>query len=72
MPFVRKRGDLILSTEDSTKLQAISKSGKEPFERVRRAKILLSYSKNKSINSISKTVGVCRPTVEKCVDKALI
>jgi len=72
MPFQRQRADLILSIEDKTQLQTISKSGKEPFEKVRRAKMLLLYSKNKSINSISKTVGVCRPTVEKCVDKALI
>ena len=72
MPFQRQRADLILSSEDNTKLQTISKSGKEPFEKVRRAKMLLLYSKNKSINSISKTVGVCRPTVDKCIDKALI
>ena len=71
MPFQRQRPDLILSDEDNTKLQAIAKSGKEPFEKVRRAKMLLAYSKNDSVNSIAKTIGVSRPTVEKCVDKAL-
>lgn len=71
MPFQRQRADLILSDEDNMKLQAIAKSGKEPFEKVRRAKMLLAYSKQDSINSIAKTIGVSRPTVEKCVDKAL-
>lgn len=71
MPFQRRRPDLVLSEEDYTKLQAISRSRKEPFEKVRRAKMLLSYSKNDSINSIAKTIGVSRPTVEKCVDKAI-
>ena len=71
MPFERKRPDLVLSKEDNAKLQTIAKSGKEPFARVRRAKILLSYSQNESINSIAKKVTVSRPTVEKCVDKAL-
>ncbi len=72
MPFERKRADLLLSESDITKLKTISKSGKEPFARVNRAKILLSYSQNESINSIAKKHHVSRPTVEKCVDKALI
>jgi len=71
MPFQRQRANLILSDEDTVKLQAIAKSGKEAFEKVRRAKMLLAYSKNESINSIAKTIGVSRPTVEKCIDKAL-
>ncbi|MGD8781164.1 MAG: IS630 family transposase [Ignavibacteria bacterium] len=71
MPFQRQRPDLVLTDEDTKKLQTISNSRKEPFEKVRRAKMLLAYSKNYSINSIAKTIGVSRPTVEKCVDKAL-
>jgi len=71
MPFQRKRPDLVLSDEDNAKLQTIAKSGKEPFAKVRRAKMLLSYSMNESINSIAKKVMVSRPTVEKCIDKAL-
>ncbi len=72
MPFERKRADLLLSELDNAKLQTISKSGKESFSRVSRAKILLSYSRNESINSIAKKHHVSRPTVEKCVDKALV
>jgi len=71
MPFVRKRADLVLTEEDNKKLEAISKSRKEPYLRVIRAKILIAYSKKESINSIAKTNKVSRPTVEKCIDKAL-
>ncbi len=71
MPFQRKRPDLVLSDEDNAKLQTIAKSGKEPFAKVSRAKMLLAYSMNESINSIAKKVMVSRPTVEKCVNKAL-
>jgi transposase len=71
MPFKRKRPDLVLSLDDMNKLQKISKSRKEPYAKVRRAKILLEYSENESINSIAKNNKVSRPTVEKCIDKAL-
>ncbi len=71
MPFKRKRPDLVLSLDDVNKLQKISKSRKEPFSKVRRAKILLAYSENESINSIAKNLNISRPTVEKCIDKAL-
>ena len=71
MPFIRKRANLVLSEEDIQKLETISKSRKEQFSRVIRAKILLAYSENQSINSIAKTNKISRPTVEKCVDKAL-
>ena len=71
MPFQRQRSDLVLSEGDKDKLKNIAKSGKEPFAKVRRAKMLLAYSMNKSVNSIAKEIGVSRPTVEKCIDKAL-
>ncbi len=71
MPFQRQRANLELSEADKIRLETISRSGKEPYDKVRRAKMLLAYSQNQSINHISKTIGVSRPTVEKCVDKAL-
>lgn len=71
MPFELKRPELNLSDTDYATLQTIAKSGKESFARVQRAKILLSYSKKESINSISKKVRISRPSVEKCIDKTL-
>ena len=71
MPFKRKRPDLILTEEEKKKLQTISRSSKEAFSRVQRAKILLAYSTNEAINSIARRENTTRPTVEKCVDKAL-
>ena len=44
MPFQRQRSDLVLSEGDKDKLKNIAKSGKEPFAKVRRAKMLLAYS----------------------------
>ena len=71
MPFQRKRPDLILTDEEKIKLQTISRSSKEAFSKVQRARILLSYSNNDAINAIAKKENTTRPTVEKCVDKAL-
>ncbi len=71
MPFQRKRADLILSEKDIAKLNKIKNSRNEKFSRVQRAKILLSYANNESINSIAKKLQIARPTVDKCVDKAL-
>ncbi len=71
MPFKRKRPDLILTEAEKKKLQTISRSSKEAFSRVQRARILLAYSTNEAINAIAKRENITRPTVEKCVDKAL-
>jgi transposase len=71
MPFERKRSDLILTEEEKKKLETISRSSKEAFSKVQRAKILLFYSDNVAINAIAKKENISRPTVEKCVDKAL-
>jgi transposase len=71
MPFAKKRSELILSSQDTVKLQAIKSSRKEPSARVRRAEILLAYASHEAINSIAKRFRVSRPTVERCVDKAL-
>lgn len=65
MPFQRQRPDLILSDEDNTKLQAISKSGKEPFEKVRRAKMLLAYSKKRFGKLYSKNNRSLSPNCRK-------
>ena len=71
MPFKRKRPDLILVEAEKKKLRTISRSSKEAFSRVQRARILLAYSSGEAINSIAKRENTTRPTVEKCVDKAL-
>ena len=49
----------------------LSRSAKAPMREVTRAKILLRYAAGLSISQIQREVGVSRPTIYKCMDKAL-
>jgi len=71
MPFKRKRSDLVLTDEERKKLEGMVRSRNATHGRVVRAGILLAYAESRPIHAISKEVGVSRPTVERCVDKAL-
>ena len=42
-----------------------------PVREVERARILLAYADRLPLQTIARTVGVSRPTVYKCIDKAL-
>ena len=66
-----KRAKLILSTEQQIKLNRLSQSRKASVREVQRAKILLHYADEKPISQIRKLVNVSRPTIYKCIDKAL-
>jgi transposase len=57
--------------EDIKKLKNIRASRTEAHARVVRARMLLTYAKGDSINSIARREKVSRPTVDRCVDKAL-
>jgi transposase len=71
MPGFKKRDPLILSHDELEDLESISKNRTAPFARVKRASILLRYFRNESINSIVKNEHTSRPTVVRCIDKAL-
>lgn len=66
-----KRPELVLSEEEKEKLLTISRSKKLPQREVQRATILLCYSEGNTIVSIQRKLNVSRPTIYKCVDKAL-
>lgn len=66
-----KRAKLLLTTEQQVKLSQLSQSRKAPLREVQRAKILLQYANEESISQIQKIVNVSRPTIYKCIDKAL-
>jgi len=66
-----KRARLILTDEERKKLVLLSRSRKAPLREVQRAKILLYYADEVSIIKIQELVGVSRPTIYKCIDKAL-
>ena len=66
-----KRAKLILTTEQQIKLNRLSQSRKASVREVQRAKILMHYADEEPISQIQKLVNVSRPTIYKCIDKAL-
>jgi transposase len=65
------RHKLVLTEDEYRELETISGSRTKPVREVQRANILLSYANGKSISQIRKELDVSRPTVYKCIDKAL-
>lgn len=66
-----KRAKLKLSVEQQFKLGQLSTSRKAPLREVQRAQILLHYVDEIPISQIQQLVNVSRPTIYKCIDKAL-
>lgn len=66
-----KRAKLLLTREQRSRLEQLSKSRKAPLREVQRAKMLLYYSDQVPISRIQQLVNVSRPTIYKCIDKAL-
>ncbi|MFH0813637.1 MAG: IS630 family transposase [Pseudomonadota bacterium] len=71
MPRTSKRAKLFLDEEKQTELQKIAQSRCAPLRKVQRANILLKYSKGTPLSTIEQEVHVSRPTIYKCIDKAL-
>lgn len=71
MPFTRKRSPLFLTNQERSDLEEMTTSRSVAHGKAIRAQVLLAYAADKAINAISNEVGVSRPTVERCVDKAL-
>jgi transposase len=66
-----QRAELRLTDEQREKLKHISKSRTKPFREIQRAQILLRYSDGMPISQIQDQLRVSRPTIYKCIDKAL-
>ena len=65
------RAALILSSEETHRLELLSRSRTAPAREIERAAILLRYSAGASIAGIGRELGLTRRTVYKCIDKAL-
>ena len=65
------RAALVLSEEHRSLLTELSASRKAALREVQRAKVLLQYAQGASLSEIQRQVGVSRPTIYKCIDKAL-
>jgi transposase len=65
------RAPLVLKPEEKKQLVQLSQSRTAPGREIERANILLRYADGMSIQAIHRDLGLSRPTVYKCVDKAL-
>ena len=66
-----KRAPLTLSDAQREMLGELARSRTAPVREVERAKVLLRYADGASITDIQRDVGVSRPTIYKCIDKAI-
>lgn len=65
------RAALALSAEQRSMLEELARSRTAAQREVERAKVLLAYAEGKAPTEIQRTLGVSRPTIYKCLDKAL-
>lgn len=65
------RAPLLLSAEQRSMLSELAGSRTGAQREVERAKVLLAYAEGKSPTEIQRALGVSRPTIYKCIDKAL-
>lgn len=65
------RAQLTLSAEQRGKLEQLSKSRKGALREIQRAQVLLHYAEGTSITQIQELVKLSRPSIYKCIDKAL-
>ena len=65
------RAALVLSGEHRSMLSELAGSRTAAQREVERAKVLLAYADGESPTQIQRALGVSRPTIYKCIDKAL-
>jgi transposase len=65
------RAALVLSAEHRSMLEELAGSRTAAQREVERAKVLLAYAAGNSPTEIHRALGVSRPTIYKCIDKAL-
>jgi transposase len=65
------RAALVLTQEQTASLRELAGSRTAPAREVERAKVLLGYAGGTSITELQRQLGVGRPMIYKCVDKAL-
>ena len=66
-----KRKKLNLTHEQQIKLTQLSKSRTGSLREVQRANVLLHYADDIPISQIQQLVNISRPSIYKCIDKAL-
>ena len=65
------RAALALNSEQWSMLEELAGSRTAAQREVERAKVLLAYAAGKAPTEIQRTLGMSRPSIYKCIDKAL-
>jgi transposase len=65
------REALVLSAEQETMLKELAGSRTAAVREVERAKVMLGYAAGQTITQLHRQLGVGRPMIYKCIDKAL-
>jgi transposase len=71
MPFTSRRSKVQLSPDIKQELLVLSGSRTAAAHRVERARMLLAYDGGQSVSTIARDLRTSRPTVERCLNKAL-
>lgn len=66
-----KRAALVLTPQQRTILEVLGRSRTGSAREVERAKVLLGYADGATIMELQRRLGVGRPMIYKCIDKAL-
>ncbi|MGH8513731.1 MAG: IS630 family transposase, partial [Gammaproteobacteria bacterium] len=66
-----RRPALVISAEERERLERLRDSRKAPKREVERGAILLRYAAGEGPAAIQHALGLSRPTIYKCIDKAL-
>jgi len=66
-----KRAALLLTHDQETILRRLAGSRTAPVREVERARVLLGYAEGVAITDLARRLGVSRPAIYKCIDKAL-
>ena len=65
------RAALVLTEQEAARLKELAGSRTAAAREVERAKVLLGYAAGSSITQLQRQLGVGRPMIYKCIDKAL-
>lgn len=66
-----KRAALVLTQEQRAMLMELARSRTAPRREVERAKVLVGYADGTSITGLQRQLGLGRPMIYRCIDKAL-
>ena len=71
MVWKTKRAAMILTENQKTMLNELSRSRTAPMREVERSEVLIGYADGISITDLQRQIGVSRPMTYKCINKAL-